>query len=113
MALRMEGDGRAPVPLAPDPQRDLLRHGAAREQRCGFLSHQLGNAPFETLYALAAAVDVASRPGALGERAERLGRRRLRRPRRYEARAARDDPLTFAVGHGREPTIVPWTSRRG
>jgi hypothetical protein len=40
----MECDGRAAASLAPDPQRDLLRHRPAREERGGRLAEQLADA---------------------------------------------------------------------
>ena len=60
-----------------------------------FLAEELGDARLEPLDALAAAVDVQPRAGALGKRTKRLGRIARRRPRRDEALAARDDPLAF------------------
>ena len=95
VALRMEADGRAAAPLAPDPQRDLLRHRAARKQRGRLLAEQLGDPRLEALDALAAAVDVEARAGPLRERTKRLGRIARRRPCGDEALAARDDPLAF------------------
>src|SRR5205085_6641747 len=61
VALRMEPDREAAASLAQNPERDLLRHRAAREDRRRFLAEQFGNAGLEALHALAATVDVQAR----------------------------------------------------
>ena len=83
VAGRMERDGADASAVAPDPQRDLLRHRPARHEHRRLLAEQLGDLLFEALDALAGAVHV--RPlvlaGRLGERREAVARRWAAVPR--------------------------------
>ena len=78
VACRVERDGADSAPVAPDPERDRLGHGAARQQQGSGRAEQvahllldLGDQP-----AGAVAVGVTSARGFLGERGQRLPRRR-------------------------------------
>jgi hypothetical protein len=54
-------DGADPAPVAVNPQRDLLRHRAARKQRGIFRAEQFGDPAFKRLNELTLSVTV--RPG--------------------------------------------------
>jgi hypothetical protein len=58
MARGMERDRRAGAALAPDPQRDLLRHRPARHEDRGLLAEEVRNAALEAPQPLALAVAV-------------------------------------------------------
>ena len=71
VAGRMERDRADPAAVAPDPQRDLLRHRPARHEHRRLLAEQLGDLLLEALDPLARAVRI--RPLAL---VRRVGERR-------------------------------------
>ena len=106
VALRMERDGRAAAALAPDPQRDLLRHRAAREESGRLFPEQLGDTLLEALDALAGSRrGRAARPR--GRRAREAPRpdRAARSTRGRSARSARRS-ARVPVGPSPEPTIA-------
>ncbi len=91
-----------PPPLAPDPQRDLLRHRAAGHEHGGLLAQQLGDAGLEPADPLALAVRVAALVlgGLVGERLELLAQRRAAVPAVQVALGAGDGGLDAGfVGH--------------
>src|SRR5207245_439495 len=66
-------DGRAVCALAPDAQRDLLRHRPAGQKDRRFLAEQLRDLALEVLDERALAIEI--RIGNLGARARKLGQR--------------------------------------
>ncbi len=106
MTGRMEGDCRDPTAVAPDAERDRLRHRAARHEDRSLLAEELRDPGLEPLDALARTVRVHPLAGArrLGDRGHPLPRPRAAVPRVQVAVGAgdrRSDP--FVVGHGPEP----------
>jgi hypothetical protein len=55
-----------PCPIAPDPQRDLLGHGATRHQHRCLLAEQIGDTTLQTLDHVAVAVVILVEIGADG-----------------------------------------------
>ena len=110
----MEGHCAAAAAIAPDAQRDLLRHGAAGHEHRGLLAQQLGDPGLQPLDPLTGAVDV--RPLLLAGRLCDLLQPSPHRPAvpaAEEALGAADRGLGAGViGHGSgcitpaSPTVV-------
>jgi hypothetical protein len=83
MTSGMEGDRRDPSAIAPDAERDRLRHRPGRHDDRGLLAEELRHRAFEPLDALAGAVGVHPLVGArrLGDRGHPLTRPRAAVPR--------------------------------
>ena len=91
MACRVERDGADSAPVAPDPERDRLGHGAARQEDGGLLAEELRDPLLDALGALAAAVVICPL----------LGARRLRQRRELVAHRRRAVPcVQIPVGAG-------------
>ena len=88
MAGRVKCDSTEPTSIAVNPQRDLLRHCAARQQRRGPRAEKPRDAAFKRRHELALAIAV--RPGVRRDR-------RCRRPQQVRSRsrtALTKPPLT-------------------
>ena len=124
MGQRRYGDAPAPVPIAPDPQHRLLRHGAAREHHRGGLAQQLGDLALQRGDRTAVAVAVPGRvAGAveLGDDAAQLVLRRHRVPAHEVAfDAGHRESTTLGQGrwllrfsHGAHPRLIARSSCAG
>jgi hypothetical protein len=87
MAGRVKGNRSGAAPLAPEEQRDLLRHGAAWHEDRRRLAQHPGDLVLEVLDQLARAVDIALFLGA------RLRRQRRQLVTHREAPMARERAL--------------------
>ena len=83
----MEGDGRAALAIAPDAQRDLLRHRPAGHEDRRLVAQDLGDPLLQAADPLALAVGVPPLVGAgrLGDRGQLLAQRGTARASRSGA----------------------------
>ena len=106
---RVHGDPPDPRPFAPDPQRDELRHGAARhENRRGF-AHHGGDLALESLDQLALAVAVGMPAVFLAPLPDtcQLRPRRLHSVTRYVSRTASAQRLLLRRGERSRDHLLP------